>query len=343
MRRRAAAALVVPLSALMLGASSCGVIPEDWRTPAFLKSDEEQLDERLPTATGPVGEEPEVSFPDIDPPKEQISGVVHKGEGESELVRSDDMLLVDIVDYDWTGKGKTEKVQSTYETGAPMLLQLGQMTEELTADLIDQPVGSRVVYVFPPSDPTTGQPSEEGTTSVSVLDIRGRYGKGDVVPGEQTTDGGGDLPTAADAGRAMPDITIPDADPPKELETVELVEGEGPEVESGQQLVVQYTGVTWNDGEVFDSTWTRDGTPATFAIGVGQVIQGWDEGLVGQKVGSRVMLVIPEDLAYGENAEASGSPAGTLVFVVDILGAVDTQPAPEPSDQPEASASPDGE
>ncbi|GAA3721620.1 peptidylprolyl isomerase [Spinactinospora alkalitolerans] len=343
MRRRAAAALAVPFSAVMLAVSSCGSIPEDWKTPAFLQSGEEEVDERLPTVTGPVGEEPEVSFPDIAPPSEQISGVVHQGEGEGELVRSDDLLLADIVDYQWTAEGEAEKTQSTYDTGAPVLLQLSQMNEEMSADLVDQPLNSRVVYVFPPQDPAQaqqmGQPSPEPGSTVSIVDIQGRYGKGQTVPGEQTGNGGGDLPTVEDAGHAMPEITIPeDTDPPEDLETVPLVEGEGPEVEESQQLVVQYTGVTWSDGEVFDSTWVagKDGTPFTFIAGAGQVIEGWDTGLVGHEVGSRVMLVIPEEMAYGEDAAASGAPSGTLVFVVDILGAVDSQPAPEEPASPPA-------
>ena len=332
--RRRAAALAAPFSAVLLALTSCGTIPEDWKTPAFLRSDEEDLDERLPAVSGEVGEEPKVEFPDIAPPGEQISGVVEKGEGENALVRAEDMILADIVDYQWTAKGEVEKTQSTYETGAPVLLELAQMNEELTADLVNQPVGSRVVYVFPGQDPeeaaAMGQPSPEPGDSVSIVDIKERYGRGDTVEGEQVTDGGDDLPTAPDPGHSAPEIPLPeDPDPPKDLETVRLIEGDGPEVEKEQQIVVQYTGVTWDDGKVFDSTWDRGGAPATFGIGAGQVIKGWDEGLVGQQVGSRVMLVVPEDMAYGEAAAESGQPAGTLVFVVDILGAVDTQPPPE--------------
>ncbi|MFC3996354.1 FKBP-type peptidyl-prolyl cis-trans isomerase [Nocardiopsis sediminis] len=343
--RRRAAALAVPFSAVLLAVTSCGAIPEDWRTPAFMRSDEPELDERLPTVTGEVGEEPNVEFPDIAPPGEQLSGVVHRGgDGEGALVRSDDMIVADIVDYQWTGEGEAEKTNSTYETGTPVLLELAQMNEDLTASLADQPLGSRVVFVFPAQDPaeaaSMGQPSPAPGDSVSVLDIRERFGRGDIVDGEQTTDGGEDgLPTAPDAGHDRPAISIPeDTDPPSDLESVQLIEGDGPEVEAEQQLVVQYTGVTWNDGEVFDSTWDRGGAPATFPIGAGQVIEGWDEGLVGQKVGSRVMLVIPEDLAYGDAAAESGSPEGTLVFVVDILGAVDAPPAPEEGASPSPEA-----
>ncbi|RNL87020.1 FKBP-type peptidyl-prolyl cis-trans isomerase [Halostreptopolyspora alba] len=329
---------------MLLAVSSCGSIPEDWKTPAFLQSDEEELDERLPTVTGEVGEEPELEFPDIAPPEEQISGVIHENdEGEGELIRADDMLLAHIVDYQWTAKGEYEKTQSTYEAGAPVVLQLEQMGEELTSDLVDQRVGSRVEYVFPPQDPeeaaAMGQPEPEPGASVSVVDVKDRFGKGETVSGEQTTDGGDGLPTAKDEGSDEPEISVPEGDPPEDLESVQLIEGDGPEVEAEQQLIVQYTGVTWDEGEVFDSTWSRDGAPATFAIGAGQVIEGWDEGLVGENVGSRVMLAVPEDMAYGgEDAQQSGqdNPEGALVFVVDILGAVDVA-------TPEEQASEDGE
>ncbi|GLU48831.1 FKBP-type peptidyl-prolyl cis-trans isomerase [Nocardiopsis ansamitocini] len=349
MRRRAAAALAVPFSALLLAVSSCGYVPDDWKTPVFMRSDD-GYDSRLPTVTGNVGEEPEIAFPDSAPPEEQLTGVARKGKSEGALVRADDLVLVHITDYQWTGPGEGELTQSSYEAGAPMLLNLTEMTPELANAMVDQPMDTRVVFAFPPVDEAqaeqaaaAGQEVPEGG-AVAVVDITARYGKGDVVPGEQTTDGGGDLPTAPDPGRAIPEITIPeDTDPPGDLEIVPLIEGDGPEVTAEQQVVTQYTGVRWDDGAVFDSTWNpgKDGTPFTFQVGTGGVIKGWDEGLVGQKVGSRLMLVIPEDLAYGEDAEASGAPAGTLVFVIDILGAVDPQPQPEA--EPEASPEPSAE
>ncbi|CAM3809387.1 FKBP-type peptidyl-prolyl cis-trans isomerase [Nocardiopsis gilva] len=332
--RRRAAALAVPFSAVLLALSSCASIPEDWKTPAFLRSDSDQMDARLPSVTGKVGEAPKVDFKGKTPPGEQLSGVAKKGSGEGALIRNDDLLQVQIVDYQWTGKGKAEQKQSSYETGSPVLLKLEEMNDDLRKNLVNQPVGSRVVFVFPGQDPeeakAMGQPSPEPGDSVSIVDVEKRYGKGDIVEGEQTTDGGDGLPTVPDAGHGTPDITIPeDTDPPKKLKTVDLIEGDGPEVTDEQQVVVQYTGVQWSDGKVFDSTWDKGGKPFTFAVGQGQVIKGWDQGLKGKKVGSRVMLVIPPDLAYGKDAGKRGAPEGTLVFVVDILGAVDSTPPPQ--------------
>jgi peptidylprolyl isomerase len=98
-----------------------------------------------------------------------------------------------------------------------------------------------------------------------------------------------------------------------------IVTGPGPAVQSGQTITVNYVGAYYANGDVFDSTW--DKSPASFPIGVGQVIKGWDQGLVGVPVGSRVQLDIPTDLAYGAEAATQGKPAGPLRFVVDILAA----------------------
>ncbi|WP_262283271.1 FKBP-type peptidyl-prolyl cis-trans isomerase [Micromonospora sp. MA102] len=98
-----------------------------------------------------------------------------------------------------------------------------------------------------------------------------------------------------------------------------LIKGKGPAVKAGQQITTNYVGVFYKDGKEFDASW-NNGQPATFPIGVGQVIPGWDQGLVGVPVGSRVQLDIPAELAYGKDA-SGGRPAGPLRFVVDVLAA----------------------
>ncbi|PWV54914.1 MULTISPECIES: FKBP-type peptidyl-prolyl cis-trans isomerase [Nocardiopsis] len=346
---RRAAALAVPLTAIALAVSSCSSLPEDWRTPAFLRMNDDTLDSRLPQVTGDVGEEPEIAFPDIEPPDEEISGVVSKGAGEDALVGADDLVIANVVQYQWTAPGEGEPVegQSSYENGAPDLIRMDQMPEYITETLVSQPIGSRAVYVFPAlteeekaQAESMGQAAPEGA-SVLVIDMVDRYSKGAVVPGEQTEDGGGDLPTVTQEGHSQPRIEVPDAEAPDELEVTPLIEGEGAEVEEGQQVIVQYTGVRWEaddngENEVFDSSWNQGGVPFDTTIGAGAVIQGWDEGIVGQRVGSRVMLVVPGDLAYGESEEeAMGAPAGTLVFVVDVLGAYDNPPPPEQEESEE--------
>lgn len=131
----------------------------------------------------------------------------------------------------------------------------------------------------------------------------------------------GGVPADADpALRTKPTVTKGTGELTK-LNITTLVEGKGAAVQSGQQITVNYVGVSYGTGEEFDSSWSRS-EPASFSIGTGNVIAGWDQGLVGVKVGSRVQLDIPTELAYGANAAAQGKPAGPLRFVVDVLSAV---------------------
>lgn len=333
MRRGKAAPLAAPCAVLLLGLAGCGV-SGDTLKPWWMR---DAAEEGLPAVSGDFGEEPEVDFGEEAPPEEALSLVAIEGSDSGDLIQASDVVISEIASYSWNGPGDFEEQTSTYETEAPMALEIAPDDQQLNDCLGDVTAGSRVVCSFPApeQDPMMGETGDIPTTIV-VFDIEEHFPVGAVVEAEQTEEGGGDLPTVPDPGPAMPEIEIPDSDPPDDLEVVVLAEGDGPEVEAEQQVVLQYTGVRWDDGEVFDSTWDpegRDGAPiAQFQIGVGGLIEGWDEGMVGENVGSRIMLVIPEDMAYGEDAEETGSPAGTLVFVVDILAAVDPQPVPEPEE-----------
>ena len=100
-----------------------------------------------------------------------------------------------------------------------------------------------------------------------------------------------------------------------------LIKGEGPEVTSGQTIMVNYLGQVYGGDKPFDASYPKE--PYQTGIGVGAVVKGWDDGLVGQTVGSRVLLAIPPKLGYGEagNEDAGISGTDTLYFVVDILAA----------------------
>lgn len=102
------------------------------------------------------------------------------------------------------------------------------------------------------------------------------------------------------------------------LEVEDLVAGTGDPVESGDTVTVHYLG-TLTDGTVFDASWRR-GMPFTTTIGVGMVIPGWDQGIVGMREGGRRLLKIPSDLAYGERGSGAAIPPDTpLLFVVDLI------------------------
>jgi peptidylprolyl isomerase len=139
-------------------------------------------------------------------------------------------------------------------------------------------------------------------------------------------------PSVADSSAAFPPVPA-GADPAlstkpavsagtgtvSKLKTTTLIQGTGAAVQSGQTINVNYVGVTYAGGKEFDSSWSRS-EAFSFPVGAGNVIKGWDQGLIGVKVGSRVQLDIPSDLAYGDSP-SGGQPAGSLRFVVDVLSA----------------------
>lgn len=116
-----------------------------------------------------------------------------------------------------------------------------------------------------------------------------------------------------------PTVTVPSGSPPKALEAADLIVGTGPAAKDGDQLDMQYVGVSYTLRRQFDASWDR-GQPFTFPLGGGQVIPGWDQGLVGMKVGGRRELIIPPGLAYGTQSPSPDIPPNdTLVFVVDLV------------------------
>ena len=116
-----------------------------------------------------------------------------------------------------------------------------------------------------------------------------------------------------------PEIDFPEGPPPADLEIIDLTVGDGAEATAGSTAVVHYVGVAYSTGEEFDASWNR-GQSFEFPLGAGHVIAGWDQGVVGMKVGGRRRLVIPPQLAYGDRgAGAVIAPGETLIFVVDLL------------------------
>ena len=116
-----------------------------------------------------------------------------------------------------------------------------------------------------------------------------------------------------------PTITKPSGDPPTKLVTRDIVTGKGAAVKSGDKLQMHYLGALF-DGEQFESSWDS-GEPFPVTIGQGEVIPGWDQGIIGMKEGGRRLLVIPPDLAYGEAGSGQSIPPNaTLIFVVDVKG-----------------------
>jgi len=119
--------------------------------------------------------------------------------------------------------------------------------------------------------------------------------------------------------RSKPEIDFPGDEPPQDLVIVDEIVGDGTEATPGATVVTHYVGVAHSTGEEFDASWNR-GEPLAFRVGVGQVIKGWDDGLLGMKVGGRRKLTIPPHLGYGDRGAGSAiKPGETLIFVVDLV------------------------
>ncbi len=186
--------------------------------------------------------------------------------------------------------------------------------------------GSRILFAIPPADAFGSQGNSAagvGPTDnlVVVADI---VSVGTPLKKAQgaTVEPKAGLPTVTFDATKGPSITVPKTPAPTSLVAQTLVQGTGATVATGQSVTVQYTGVTYSTGEVFDSSWTKQpASPFTFTIGASQVIPGWDKGLVGKKVGSRILLVIPPADGYKDKAQGKIPANSTLVFVIDILDA----------------------
>jgi peptidylprolyl isomerase len=245
-------------------------------------------------------------------------------EGGGEKVAAGDSVKISLAGVNGT-TGK--QFDSTYATGKPVTVSLGQsMLGGFNKGLVGQKVGSRVLVAIPPKDGfgTSGQPSyniKKNDTMVFLFDIVAK------VPTEVTGTSKklpADLPQLKlDADKHPVGFTktkTMDKKKTKESASV-VIQGKGAPVKSGQALTVQYVGQVYPTGTVFDESWSKQ--PASFQIGGEGLIKCWNDLLIGQKIGSRVVLVCPADKAYG-NSPPQGSKIGkgdTLIFAVDLLDA----------------------
>lgn len=278
------------------------------------------------TVRGDFGKLPEVRFPKGGPGGSLAVETLREGRGTA--ARKGDLVVADYVGYRWSEGGR-KLLASSYAKGQPGAFPTGRLVPGLVKAFEGARPGARVVARIPPKDGfgDKGDPKHQvgaDDTLVYVLDVRAVYSRSAGPRGaRQAPLGDPGLPRVADApaGRA-PVVTMPRSAPPGRLQVRTLVRGDGPAVRAGQLAVLQYGGYFWRDGKVFDSSWSA-GHPSAAVMGTGQVMKGWDQGLVGQRVGSRVLLVVPPSLGYGAKGLAQFGIRGsdTLVFVVDLLGA----------------------
>jgi peptidylprolyl isomerase len=219
-----------------------------------------------------------------------------------------------------------KQVETSFgKTPGRLTLDSSKTVKTLVTSLVGAPVGSRVLIGIAPKDGLAKNLKSAGVkkndTILFVFDVKSASTPLTRATGEPVAPVAG-LPTVKLGAKGAPTVTVPSGAAPTSLVVQPLIKGTGPVVTTGQTLTVNYTGLIWDTGKKFDSSWDRKATFDT-AIGTGSVIAGWDEGLVGQTVGSQVLLVVPPDKGYGASGQSSAGIKGTdtLVFVVDILDA----------------------
>jgi FKBP-type peptidyl-prolyl cis-trans isomerase len=272
--------------------------------------------------SGAFGAKPTVTIPGVNPPASlQVKQLIS---GHGTRVAKGDLAVADLTAYSWSGT--TTKKISDLSTGQPQPLDVGSTISGLDTSLEGSRVGSRLLITIPPKDGFGSKGNSQlGVTGkdtlVLVVDVLGSYQKTASAYGTHEAVSGTGLPTVGTASPGTaPAVHIPQTGPPTTLQSQTLIQGTGPVVKKGKLLVAQYEGVIWRTGKVFSSTW-QSGAPAGFQIGTGQVIKGWDDTLVGKRIGSQVLLVVPPADGYGSQGSSQAGIKGTdtLVFVVDIL------------------------
>jgi FKBP-type peptidyl-prolyl cis-trans isomerase len=314
--RRISAALLVPLLA-GLALVGCGSSSGSSSDPDSAVS-----------VSGAFGKAPVVKIPaSVASGKLAVSTAI-KGTGA--VVPSGDNVLANLAIYKWSGK--THKLLETTFTAFPAVVPAVIGLKGLASAIKGQKVGSRILAVLPPKYGygTTGNTNlgvTKSDTTVWVIDLIKPFAPTASATGTTVSSGGSGLPTVKQASGAAPVITVPKTTPPTGLVTKTLIQGTGPVVTAKQTVVAQYVASIWRTGAVFNSTWPSSssaGLPFSFVMGGNGVIPGFQKGLTGVKVGSRVMMVIPPSLGYGKAGQSSAGIKGTdtLVFVVDVLAAV---------------------
>lgn len=265
---------------------------------------------------GGFGSAPTVTFPTplVDPPTQRT--VVIQGEGPE--VQPGQTVNVNFAMYNGT---TGEPLEDSFKEGGkpqPVVLSQSDLLPGLYKALACLKVGTRAVTVISPKDAGDQGPAAPGSQPdaplVAVMDIVS------VVPDratgtDQPVEAG--LPTVTLSADGQPSVTVPSTPPPSELKIAVLKKGDGPTVQDGNSVTVQYQGTIWASNKVFDQSWGKG--PTSFSTK--NVVPGFAQGLIGQTVGSQVMIIIPPALGYGDKGQASAGISGTdtLVFVVDIL------------------------
>ena len=324
--RRLATALTITAALILTGCASqepddaSAPAPSESAAAAEVPAEAEATPEDIAAldavvSEGDPGAAPTVTFDQPFDVSAPVARVDVEGDG-AELAAGQKLTI----DYVAVSGDDGSVLMSTWDQGATQSLQLGseQIITALNDVLTGQKIGVRVLFAAPGVEAT--ETTSAAPATVMAIEVTDATTMPTRAEGETVEPPAG-LPLVTLADDGEPEIEVPaGTQEPTELVVQPLITGTGPVVEVGQEITVQYKGWLF-DGTLFDSSW--DGEPFPAPIGVGSLIAGWDEGLVGQTVGSQILLVVPGDKGYGAEGSSSGSipPNATLIFVVDILDA----------------------
>ncbi|MFF4171469.1 FKBP-type peptidyl-prolyl cis-trans isomerase [Streptomyces sp. NPDC001744] len=311
--RRLAGLLVVPL--LLLSTAACGSDTKDSESASTASTTN-----GLPalTAGQKFGEKPTLSKGEGDPPKELKVNVISEGKGQ--VTKKGDALQVNYLGQAWDS---TKPFDNSFDRGQPFDLTLGagQVIKGWDQGLEGQKVGSRIEIGIPPELGYGAQGQGDikpNATLVFVVDILKAVTIPKTAEGTEVAQENKDLPkVGTNTDGKAPALTVPKTDPPAKLVSNYVLEGKGEAVKATDTVVVNYVAALWKDGKVFDSTYTA-GKPANFPLPQ-LTLKGLKDGLVGKKIGSRVLIVAPPSEAFGDQEKQGIPKNSTLVFAVDIL------------------------
>jgi peptidylprolyl isomerase len=275
------------------------------------------------TISGDVGSAPEVKWKGVMKAGKVETETVTEGDGDA--LAADDAVMAQL----WIGNGYSQKEAfSTYEEKKAEMLTVDDQLPEFLAGIKDAKVGSRLAVTASAEEAfgVTGNSQLGIANKDSVLVLIDLVSKVLDAPEGEEADAPDWMPKPKFRDGVIQGFDFTDApDPTDDLRKFQLIRGTGPRVKKGQTIAVRYLGQAFDGEKPFDENFgdTGTGAPTTFSIGTGAVIKGWDKGLDGMPVGSRVVLEIPSELGYGaEGSPDSGIPKdATLVFLIDILGA----------------------
>ncbi|MEU6527431.1 FKBP-type peptidyl-prolyl cis-trans isomerase [Streptomyces sp. NPDC046924] len=281
------------------------------------------VDGPLPAITAGVkfGEKPTVEKGSGEPSEDLAVKTVIAGGGRT--IAENDFVVAHYLGQVWS----TAKVfDNSYDRKSPLAIQLaqGSIIDGWRYALAGKKTGSRIEMAVPPTWGYGTQGNEQagikGTdTLVFVVDVQDAFNAKSSAEGTEVAQDDTGLPkVGTNTDGKAPDIEVPDAAAPKKLVSSYVLEGDGPKVGAEDSVLVQYKGVLWDGGKEFDSTYSRK---QLTSFSLQQVVKGWAQGLTGKKVGSRVLIVIPPELGYGDNPPQGSDikKDSTLVFSVDIL------------------------